>query len=300
MKPSLVILAAGIGSRYGGSKQMDGFGPNGETIIDYSIYDAVQAGFEKVVFVIRKQIESDFKEIFLNRFSGKIQAEYVFQELDVLPNGLTPPTDRVKPWGTGHAIMVSEERVHEPFAVINADDFYGRTSFELIYQHLDSLDPAKVDATLIGFRLANTLSEHGTVARGVCTLNPNQTLSHITEMTKISRHEDGKIYNAETEDLIPLDDDQVVSMNLMGFTPAIFPKIREYFLEFIQNHSGNLKSEFYMPSILDNIVQEGTDVPVLTSGENWIGVTYKEDKSDAVRHISNLITKGIYPENLWG
>ena len=298
MEPTLVVLAAGIGSRYGGTKQLDTFGPNGETIIDYSVYDAIRAGFKKVVFVIRKNIEEEFKQQFMENFQDRIQVEYVFQELDNLPDGLTPPPDRVKPWGTGHAVMVTEPKVAEPFAIINADDFYGASSFQLIYDHLKSLDPEQLDACLIGFVLARTLSAHGTVARGVCTLNSDASLSHISEMTKISRHENGTIYNAEDE-LVELRDDEVVSMNLMGFTPTVFEMIRSNFHDFIQEHSGNLKSEFYIPLVLDNIVKKGIKVPVLTSQESWIGVTYQDDKEDAVSHIQKLIDEGKYPSKLW-
>ena len=299
MEPSLVVLAAGIGSRYGGTKQLDTFGPNGETIIDYSIFDAIRAGFKKVVFVIRKGIEDEFRETFLKNFQPRIEVEFVFQELDNLPHGIPPPEGRVKPWGTGHAVMVTEPKVSEPFAIINADDFYGQSSFEIVYNHLKSLDPEKLDACMVGFVLSRTLSEHGTVARGICTLNSDQSLSHITEMTKISRHDDGKIYNADPPDLYPLSDEEVVSMNLMGFTPAIFSLIREKFLSFIQENADDLKSEFYIPLVLDTVVKMGNRVPVLTSRESWIGVTYQEDKEDATRHIRELVDQRKYPSPLW-
>ena len=298
MEPSLVVLAAGIGSRYGGTKQLDTFGPGGETIIDFSVFDAIEAGFKKVVFVIRKSIEQDFKEAFLDNFRDKIQVEIVFQELDNLPDGLIPPTDRIKPWGTGHAVMVTEPKVQEPFAIINADDFYGKYSFQLIYDHLKSMDPTQLGACMVGFVLSKTLSKHGTVARGICSLNEDMSLSHITEMTKISRHNDGEIYNAE-EGLVPLKDQEVISMNLMGFSPAVFSLIRENFHTFIQANAMDLKSEFYIPEVLDNMVKMGIKVPVLPTEENWIGVTYQEDKSDAIKHIGELVQAGHYPSPLW-
>ena len=298
MKPTLVVLAAGMGSRYGGLKQLDSFGPSGETIIDYSVYDAMKAGFGKVVFVIRKHLLDDFQSIYFEKYAKHIEIEYVFQELDNIPDNLTVPSERVKPWGTGHAVLVAADKVHEPFAVINGDDFYGAGSFDITAKHLSALDPKKLDAVLIGFHLNNTLSEHGYVSRGVCEVNDKQDLISITERTKISREQDGQIYFQEGELKMPLLEDQTVSMNLMGFTPPAFELMKGQFEVFIKNHYEELKSEFYIPKVLDEIARN-QPVPVLRSPEKWLGVTYKEDKPVVMTKLQELTNAGVYPSKLW-
>jgi len=298
MKPTLVVLAAGMGSRYGGLKQLDSFGPNGETIIDYSVYDAIKAGFGKVVFVIRENLLEDFQSVYFDKFSQSIDVEYVFQELENIPPGLEVPEDRLKPWGTGHAVLVAEEKVQEPFAVINADDFYGAGSFKVMADHLSQLDPTKLEAVMVGFLLKNTLSEHGHVSRGVCEVNDQGNLISITERTKIIKEESGSIHFHEGEQKFPLKEDQTVSMNLMGFTPAAFNLMKRQFEDFIKANYEELKAEFYIPKVLDEIAQN-QPVPVLKSSEKWLGVTYKEDKPVVMKKLEELTQQGKYPSNLW-
>ena len=296
--PSLVILAAGMGSRYGGLKQLDSFGPNGETIIDYSIYDALQAGFEKIVFVIRKSFEKDFTEHFKKVFV-KADCHYVFQELDTLKEDYKNriPENRTKPWGTAHAIYTCRDAVTEPFAMINADDFYGRQSFELTYKHLAQLQPEKLDAVLMAYCLKNTLSENGSVTRGVCALDEQGFLKSIIERFGV-RREDGQIFRQEGEEKIPLDDETPVSMNLMGFTPQVFPIIEKAFYQFFDQHAHEPKSELFIPAILNDLVVSGLKVPVLQTTDAWVGVTYQEDKPIVRQRLQNMVEQGIYPENL--
>ncbi len=298
MQPTLVVLAAGMGSRYGSLKQIDPFGPNGETIIDYSVYDAVRAGFGKVVLVIRESLLSDFEELYLEKFSKRVAVDYVFQELDNVPAGVSVPADRVKPWGTGHAVMVASDKVQEPFAVINADDFYGASSFQLMAQELSKLSPEELRACMVGFVLGNTISDHGYVSRGVCELDTSSTLQNIIERTHITREPDGIIYYQNGEAKHALPDDQVVSMNLMGFTPPAFDLMKTEFAEFIQENHSHLKSEFYIPTILDRIANR-SKVPVVTSKEKWLGVTYQEDKPTVMDRLQQLHTNGTYPDNMW-
>ncbi len=298
MKPTLVVLAAGMGSRYGGLKQLDSFGPGGETIIDYSVYDAIKSGFGKIVFVIRENLLPDFESVYFNKFSKNIAIDYVFQELDNIPDGLKVPEERVKPWGTGHAVLVAADKVKEPFAVINADDFYGAGSFEITAKHLSSLDSQHLAAVLVGFYLNNTLSEHGHVSRGICEVNDQNDLLSITERTKISREEDGLIYFQEGDSKIHLNEQQTVSMNLMGFTPPAFDLMRSQFEAFIKANYEELKAEFYIPKVLDEIAGK-QPVPVLRSPEKWLGVTYKEDKPVVMKKLQELSNSGVYPEKLW-
>lgn len=300
IKPTLLVLAAGMGSRYGSLKQVDKIGPSGETITDYSIYDAIRAGFGKVVFVIRKSIEADFKEVF-QRFEKHIDVEYAFQELDALPSGFAPPADRKKPWGTGHAVLVAASKISTPFAVINADDFYGAQSYKLITDHLiKTANDDKNTYSMVGFELFRTLSEHGHVSRGVCTVNSQSQLEGIVERTKIQR-KDGKIVFVESEDkMLPLAENEVVSMNFWGFPVSIFNHLEKQFGDFMKTNKDSATAEFYLPMAVDNIVKAGNaQVKVLRSPDNWFGITYKEDKDMTINRLRDLIDKGIYPSNLW-
>jgi UTP-glucose-1-phosphate uridylyltransferase len=288
IKPTLLVLAAGMGSRYGSLKQVDKLGPSGETITDYSIYDAIRAGFGKVVFVIRKSIEADFKEVF-SKFSDKIEIEYVFQELDNVPAGITVPAERQKPWGTGHAVMVGASKVNTPFAVINADDFYGANAYKVMAEHLTMNHASDNDVySMVGYVLENTLSENGFVSRGVCEIGENHTMKSITERTQIQRTDNKIVFK------------EYVSMNFWGFPPSIFPKLEMHFKSFIEVNSQNLKAEFYIPYAVDDITKEiKAKVKILTSSSKWFGVTYKEDKETTIQRIKDLVKAGEYPENLW-
>jgi UTP-glucose-1-phosphate uridylyltransferase len=300
MKPTLLILAAGLGSRYGGLKQLDQIGPSGETLMDYSIYDAIKAGFGKVVFVIRKSFENDFKTYIFPKYANYIKVEYVFQELDMLPKGYKLPEERVKPWGTGHAVLMANQQIDEPFAVINADDFYGRDSFMAVASFLNALDEDNQNTyCLLAFKLKNTLSEFGSVSRGLCYLDKNDYLISIEEHTKITIQK-SKIISLKDEKKLELSGDAPVSMNLMGFTPSAFKYFKYYFDEFIENNINNQKSEFYLPDVLSRIIKSKSGkVRVLPSNEKWFGVTYKEDREFVVKNISEMVKKGIYPDKLW-
>jgi UTP-glucose-1-phosphate uridylyltransferase len=301
MKPTLLVLAAGMGSRYGGLKQVDPVGPHGETIIDYSIYDAVRAGFGKAVFVIRRDIEQAFTEAVGNRFAKHLPVEYAFQELDKLPQGFTVPPGRQKPWGTGHAILVAESLVHGPFAMINADDFYGTVSFKVLGDYLSAARDEAGEYSMVGFVLRNTLSEHGTVSRGVCRVDKrNNTLEHIVEMKKIEKrgnaaaHVDGHGEHA-------LTGDEMVSMNMWGFTPSLFHHLRQDFPKFLEKHGQEEKSEFLIPSVVNTLVSEKrVRVKVLPTISGWVGITYKEDRPAVVESVRAMIRRGEYPEKLWG
>jgi len=294
-KPTLLVLAAGMGSRYGGLKQIDPVGPNGETIIDYSIYDAMRAGFGKVVFVIRRDIEEPFKKIIGSRFEKKIPVDYVFQELDRLPPGFSVPANRAKPWGTGQAILLTADVIHEPFAAINADDFYGANSFRLLAEHLgDGARAHGADFAMVGFVLRNTLSEFGSVARGVCRANADGYLESVTEMTKIERDTDGRGSGAKTVGpdghVLKLTGDETVSMNMWGFTPELFGDLKKLFVEFLTKHGTEEKSEFYIPAAVNDLLRsKSARVKVLRTPDPWFGVTYREDK---------LIARGDYPKAL--
>lgn len=298
-KPSLLVLAAGLGSRYGSLKQIDKFGPNGETIVDYAIYDAIEAGFEKIVFVIRESIEEEFKEIFVKKLQDKVQIEYVFQEIDVLPEGFVVPKGRKKPWGTAHAVLTAAPKIQQPFAIVNADDFYGRKSLKTMHDHLITLDDSKLDACLVGFILENTLSDHGRVSRGICRVNDASELTEIVERTHIFKKESGGAYYEENEERFDLTGKEIVSMNLMGFTSQVFTIMGQMFVDFLVAQGQELKSEFFIPSVLDHVRQSGISVPVLTSEEQWFGVTYQEDKPVAKNRLNELVEAGEYPENLW-
>ena len=304
MKPTLLVLAAGMGSRYGSLKQMDGIGPNKEAIIDYSIYDAIRAGFGKVVFVIRHSFGAEFKEVFCpERFGGKIAVEYVFQELDCLPEGYSVPEGREKPWGTNHALMMGAPVIREPFAVINADDFYGQDAIAQMGKYLASLPDGSVgEYAMVGYEVSKTLSENGTVSRGVCTINADGYLDSIVERTKIER-QNGQIVYIEADGTHPLAENTPVSMNLFGFTPDYFGHSTAFFKTFLDEAlaSGNLKAEFFIPLLVNKLVSEGTaKLKVLHTSSPWFGVTYKEDRPGTVQKVLDLIAAGVYPQSLWG
>ncbi len=301
MKPTLLVLAAGMGSRYGSLKQMDGVGPHGEAIIDYSVYDAIRAGFGKVVFVIRHSFEREFREVFNSeRFGGGIEVDFVFQELDYLPEGYTVPEGREKPWGTNHAVMMAAGAIEEPFAVINADDFYGRDSYRVLGDYLRSVEGGSDHYCIVGYRLANTLSDNGSVSRGACVVDGEGNLVGMNERTSIARAEDGVIYYREGEKQFPMPDDTPVSMNMLGFTPDYFAYSEDYFREFLDKNRDNLKAEFFIPLMVNKLVESGVaKVKVLPTDSQWFGVTYKEDRPMVVAKIEELIAAGEYPEKLW-
>lgn len=300
MKPTLVILAAGMGSRYGGLKQIDGVGPNEEAIIEYSIYDAIQAGFGKVVFIIREDIAEAFKSNFANRFEGHIEVDYVFQELDKLPEGLALPSQRQKPWGTGHAMLMAKDAVNEPFAIINADDFYGRDAYKVIADFFKDQTVDSKEYCIVGYHLNKTLSDFGSVSRGVCVSTDDGYLASVTERTDIARKE-GKIYFTEDSKDHELAEETLVSMNFWGFSPTVFEYTEKYFVDFFKERSQELKSEFYIPLIASNMIASGEGkLKVLSSEAQWFGVTYREDKEFVQGEIAKLIEQGVYPKNLWG
>lgn len=301
MKPSLVVLAAGMGSRYGSLKQLEQIGPSGETILDYSVYDAIKAGFDKVVFIIRRSIEAEFKEVFGNRFGDRIEVEFVHQEIDLVPNGFVPPADRVKPWGTGHAVLMAANKINSPFAVINADDFYGQESYKILFDYLDRIDPNKLNACLIGYRLDKTLSKHGTVSRGVCKTDKTGNLISITERTAISL-DNNNIINFKLDGKNnPIDGSSMVSMNLLGFSAKFFKVLKEGFDNFLKTSEDPLKGEYFLPTAIDTVVKRyGVNVPVIPTPETTMGVTYKEDKPVVQEYIQSQIDAGKYPKSLWG
>ncbi len=299
-KPTLLILAAGIGSRYGGLKQLDKVGPSGETIIDYSVYDAIRAGFGKVVFVIRENIEADFRAFFDEKLKGKIEVDYVFQEINKIPDGLNFDKERVKPWGTGHAVLMAKDVINENFAVINADDFYGREAYQTLADYFKSENNQETDYCMVGYELKNTLSENGFVSRGQCKSDENAFLFDVIERTHIERKNNSIVFQDENEKLIELDENTLVSMNFWGFTPSYFKFLDEKFRRFINENIDNLKAEFYIPSSVNELIEEKrARVKVLHSKASWFGVTYKEDKAGVIENIRQLIASGIYPNKLW-
>jgi dTDP-glucose pyrophosphorylase len=301
MKPTLLVLAAGMGSRYGGLKQLDGVGPNGETIMDYSIYDAVRGGFGKIVFVVRHSFEADFREKILKKYENLIPVEVVFQELDYLPEGFKVPENREKPWGTNHAVMMGKPVIREPFAVINADDFYGRESFKVLAGYLTALEGKQNDYCMVGYRIGNTLSESGSVARGICEKDANDYLTTVVERTYIIRDTDGKIkYKDEQGALQIVGENTPVSMNMWGFTPEYFNYSDEQFAGFLTQNQDNLKAEFFIPLVVNNLITNGkAKVKVLDTPSKWFGVTYAEDRPDVVAKLKELTEKGEYPEKLF-
>lgn len=299
MKPTLLVLAAGMGSRYGGLKQLDGLGPHSETIMDYSIYDAIQSGFGKVVFVIRKDFEQQFREKILAKYQGHVPAEVVFQELDKLPEGHACPQGRTKPWGTNHAIMMGAEAIHEPFAVINADDFYGREAFQTLAHELMRERTGAGDYAMVAFRVANTMTEHGSVSRGVCEVMDGK-LASVTERTAISFSPEHKVIYTDEKGQTELDPATPVSMNLWGFTPDYFNFSDREFGKFLTERGTELKSEFYIPSVVDTLIHSGeATVKVLDTPSRWFGVTYAEDRDGVVQELAKLHEQGVYPQKLF-
>ncbi len=300
MKPTLFVLAAGMGSRYGGLKQLDGIGNNGETIMDYSIYDAIRAGFGKVVFVIRHIFEAEFREKVLSKYEGKIPVEVVFQEVENLPEGFTFNKDRERPWGTNHAVLMGMEAIKEPFAVINADDYYGAESFQILADYLHKIADKKDDYCMIGYRVENTLSESGSVNRGVCQTDEDGYLTSVVEREKIESDGGSIIYTDEHGMQQEIPQGTPVSMNMWGFTPDYFDYSLAMFKEFLTENCQSLKAEFYIPTVVNNLIQnKQARVKVLDTPSKWFGVTYAEDRPMVVLRINELTRKGVYPAKLW-
>jgi len=298
MQPTLLILAAGMASRYGSMKQIQSFGPSGETIMDYSIYDAIRAGFKKVVFIIRKDFAEDFKNIMEPKLKGKVAIDYVFQDLQAYTGNYPVPAERTKPWGTAHAVLCAKDAINEPFAVINADDFYGRDAFEKAYGFLTKQVSRNLYC-IIGYELAKTLSDNGTVSRGVCEVDASDNLVSIAERTKIYE-ENGKITYEEGDKKFEVPFDSKVSMNFWGFDPSVFTYTENFFHAFLQEQGTNPKAEFFIPIIGDKLIKEGEgNIKVIPTGAKWFGVTYKEDAPEVQASLNALIQKGEYPSNLW-
>lgn len=296
---TLLVLAAGMGSRYGGLKQMDEFGPHGETIIDYSIYDAISAGFDKVVFIVREYFKEEFMKVFDQKFGDKITLDYVVQEINNVPEGMTYHPDREKPWGTMHALLMAKDSINGPFCVINADDYYGKDALMVANEFFES-NKKQDTYSVISYLLENTLSEHGTVNRGVCNVDEEGNLVDIKECVKIGIQPDGTIAYPENGQLNFLEPDTLVSMNLFAFYPSIFEHGEELFKVFLKEHGHELTSEFYIPTALDTLIKNDTiKVKVLQSRSKWFGVTYREDKPVVIEKINELIAEGKYPAKLW-
>ncbi len=301
MKPTLLILAAGLGSRYGSMKQMEGFGPSGETIMDYSLYDARKAGFGKFVFVISPDMEEDFKIHYLSRLPHEMDVDYVIQSINSIPEGFRISEKRKKPWGTGHAVLLSAPKIFTPFAVINADDFYGRSAFSLIADFLtDKKETSFLEFCIAGYRINNTLSDYGTVSRGVCEIDEHGFLTDITERTRVCRTNGEVVFLDENDIEHKIPDSALVSMNLLGFTPGIFDFLEKYFNEFLLQNSGDPKAEFYIPFAVNLMIQEGiARTRVLETSEKWFGITYQDDKPHVTEMIRRLTGDNIYPSKLW-
>lgn len=299
MKPTLLILAAGMGSRFGGLKQVEPVGPNGETILEYSVFDAIRAGFGKVVFVIRESFAEDFKARFESKLAGKIKIEYVYQETNMLPRGFILPDSREKPWGTGHAVLMAKDVINEPFAAINADDFYGAEAYQVIAKFLTkSIETDKY--AMIGYQLNNTLSEFGSVSRGICVTNHENKLTQITETHKIRLEENQVLCESQDNETVELTGNETVSMNFWGFHPSIFKNIENQFIEFLSNNINLPKSEFYIPFVVFEMIQKKQiSVDVLIADSPWFGVTFQEDKPYVIEQIQKLTNQGIYPQKLW-
>jgi NDP-sugar pyrophosphorylase family protein len=298
MSATLLVMAAGMGSRYGGLKQIDPVGPNGETIIDYSIHDAKKAGFDKVVFIIRHAIEEEFKNFIGSRFEGVIDVEYAFQEIDKLPNGYSVPEGREKPWGTGHAILMAKDLIDAPFLVINGDDFYGQNAFTQAAKYLNKAkDGSKADYCMVGYDLINTLSEHGTVSRGICEVDGKGNLVNVVETLKITEEND-QIIDHDTQK--NLNKDAIASMNMFGFTPSLFGYLEEKFKTFLNERISEEKSEYFIPQVVKELIdEEMAEVNVLRTSSKWFGITYKEDKPLVSKAVSNLVNEGVYPQKLY-
>ncbi|MDP2423595.1 MAG: sugar phosphate nucleotidyltransferase [Bacteroidales bacterium] len=296
--PTLLILAAGIGSRYGSLKQLDPIGPNGETIIDYSVFDAIQARFGKVVFVIRRNIEQEFRDTLMQKLSKHIEVEYVLQEIEKIPAGLAIHTERQKPWGTGHAVLMAKDIISEPFAVINADDFYGADAFRVMADFLQQAHEGEY--AMVGYQLNKTLSEHGTVSRGVCNTDSNGFLLEITEHTKIAPTKDSIIYMDENDHAVAINPEAVVSMNFWGFTPRFFDHLERSFTEFIKENAQTITGELYIPTVVNQLISRGeASIQVLESNASWFGITYREDRNRAIEQLKKLISSGEYSDMRW-
>lgn len=300
MKPTLFVLAAGMGSRYGGLKQLDGLGPNGETIMDYSVFDALRAGFGKIVFVIREDFADDFKRIVLSKYSDKIPCEVCFQAIDKVPEGCTYNPERTKPWGTNHAVLMAKDLIKEPFAVINADDFYGKESFEVLAKFLVEVNGKQNEYCMAGYRVGNTLSENGSVSRGVCQTDVCGFLTDVVERTHIERINGEVVYKDENGNNVVIPEDTPVSMNMWGFTPEYFAYSEQAFKVFLQANGQEMKTEFYIPTVVnDLIVSKKATCKVLDTPAKWFGVTYADDREGVVRKIQDLIAAGVYPHKLF-
>lgn len=299
-KPTLLILAAGLGSRYGSLKQIDKIGPSGERIIDYSVYDAIRAGFGKIVYVIRKSFEEEFKEVIIDALPNHIETDYVFQELDSIESTIKTNPDRIKPWGTGHAVLSAQSAIDNSFAVINADDFYGADSFRLAYEFLTSGNNELNEHALIGYNLVNTMSDYGSVSRGVCEVDDDNYMKSITERTEIIKSNGKILFKDEDENWIELNGSEMVSMNMFAFKNSVFNTFHESFYTFLKNDGNNLKSEFYLPFVVDEILKKKVgSVRVINTKEQWFGLTYKEDKVIVTKKIKELVNIGKYPTKLW-
>ena len=300
MKPTLVILAAGMGSRYGGLKQLDALGPGGETIMDYSVFDSIRAGFGKVVFIIRKDFEDDFRCQVLRKYEGHIPTEVVFQSINDLPEGFKCPEERIKPWGTNHAVLMAKEVINEPFCVINADDFYGRDCFAVMGSFLSSLpEGSKNLYSMVGFRVANTLSENGKVSRGVCEVNDRRELTTVVERTEIIRRENGICYK-DGDKWVVIDDNTPVSMNVWGFTPDYMNYSEDFFKKWLKINIDTPKSEFFIPLMVNELINNNNaTVKVLDTTSKWFGVTYAEDRQGVVEKIAELVKDNVYPSKLF-
>jgi len=300
MKPTLFVLAAGMGSRYGGLKQLDGLGPNGETIMDYSIFDAIRGGFGKIVFVIRKSFEADFREKIISKYENHIPVEVVFQDVNSLPDGFTCPEDREKPWGTNHAVMMGKDVIDEPFAVINADDFYGRDSFAVLGKQLTAMYSKENEYCMVGYRVGNTLSESGSVARGVCETNANDFLTGVVERTAIESINGDIQFTDENGQKVILDENTPVSMNMWGFTPDYFKHSETSFVDFLKENIDNNKAEFFIPYVVNELIINGkSTVKVLDTNSKWFGVTYSADRQGVVDKLNTLMQTGEYPSKLF-
>ncbi|MCX6565623.1 MAG: sugar phosphate nucleotidyltransferase [Candidatus Aminicenantes bacterium] len=300
MKPALVILAAGIGSRYGSLKQMDPVGPSGETIMDYSLFDARRAGFGRCVFIIQRRMERDFRDVILRKLAGRIEADYVFQESDDLPPGFCVPSDRTKPWGTSHAVLSTAAKVREPFAVINADDFYGADAFRKMAEFLSAVNRGEPRYAVVGYDLNATLSDYGAVARGVCEVNPEGFLEAIVERTHVERTKFGIVFEDASGHHIPVGDGKTVSMNFWGFTPTYFDYARAAFAKFLEERGSDPKAEFFIPLVVNRMIKDGlATCRVLPTSARWFGVTYKADRLLVMDSLEKLVAAGEYPRNLW-
>ena len=299
MKLTLFILAAGMGSRYGGLKQLDGLGPSGETIMDYSVYDALRAGFGKIVFVIRHDFEQEFRDKIISKYEGHVPVEVVFQDINTLPEGFSPNPERSKPWGTNHAVLMGKEAIREPFGVINADDYYGADSFRILGDFLRSVKDRKNSYCMIGFNIENTLSENGGVSRGLCEVDSDGFLSGVKECHGIERKE-GRLIQVEEGENVPFPENASVSMNMWGFTPDYFDYSEKAFVEFLKEHGNDLKTEFYIPSVVNDLINNGTvTLKVEQTPNRWFGVTYAADREATVAQFKKLVEEGLYPTPLF-